>query len=140
MAQIIHFGLAALIYISTIGVSVHQHFCQDELKNIAFWQTAESCHSSDKICPATGKVCKMHANPDCDKDCCDDEVSLEQADWEYVPEVSSFSLDLDIVAIPALLNQKEFHLSRIQSKLPQKYRPPPRYFTSQHIMFSIFLC
>jgi len=140
MTQIIHFGLAVLIYVSSIGVSVHQHFCQDELKNIAFWQAAESCHSSDKICPASGKVCKMHANPDCEKDCCDDEVSLEQADWDYVPEVNTFPLDLEIETLPVLVIRKENQQTRIPFSLPQKYRPPPRYFSPQHIIFSTFLC
>lgn len=140
MTQIIHFGLAVLIYVSSIGVSVHQHFCQDELKNIAFWQSAESCHSSEKVCPASGKKCKMHSNTEDEKDCCDDKVSIEQADWDYVPEIINFSLDLDIPASPVVLSRKEFHQTRIQLKFPQKYRPPLRYFTAKHIIFSSFLC
>lgn len=140
MSQIIHISLAILIYISGIGVSVHQHFCKDELKNIAFWQAAESCHAGDNICPATGKACLLHASGEDKKDCCDDRVSLEQADWDFVPSTGDVAPDLDFVSIVPESLIFSFGENTAFLRSPQKYRPPPRFFLSLRILFSSFLC
>jgi hypothetical protein len=140
MKQFLHIGLSVLIYLSGVGVSVHQHFCKDELKNIAFWQSAESCHADDKLCPATGKVCLLHASDDEKKDCCDDRVSFEQADWDFVPSTGDVAPDLDFVSI--IPQSLRFSLAENTAFLrsPQKYRPPPRFFLSLRLLFSSFLC
>ena len=140
MLQVIHIFLAILIYISGIGVSVHQHFCQDELKNIAFWTSAPSCHEKEAVCRVSGKACPMHAQMGHEKDCCNDEVSLEQADWDFVPEITHFSAHLDFAA----LLPKGFGLEGAEhltfQRSPQKYRPPPLITTPLRILFSSFLC
>jgi hypothetical protein len=140
MAQIIHISLAILIYISGIGVSVHQHFCQDELKNVAFFTSAPSCHEKQSVCPASGKACAMHDQESHEKDCCDDEVSFEQVDLDFVPEITHFSPHLDFAA----LLPKGFGLEGAEhlafQRSPQKYRPPPLITTPRRILFSIFLC
>jgi len=140
MAQIIHIFLAILVYISGIGVSVHQHFCQGELKNIAFWQSAESCHAGENICPASGKICMMHADEDQKKDCCDDRVSLEQADWDFVPQISQVVSILDFVSIVPESSSFISFENRAFQRSPQKYRPPPLITTPLRILFSTFLC
>ncbi|SRR6056297_504751 len=140
MKQFLHIGLAFLIYISGMGVSVHQHYCKDELKNTAFWQTAEPCHSDDNICPATGKVCMMHATTSQKKDCCDDRVSLEQADWDFIPEPSQEAHVIDFVSIAPDCLGVAFAENIAFQRSPQKYRPPPRYFLSLRVLFSSFLC
>ncbi len=140
MSQIIHIFLAILIYISGIGVSVHEHYCQDELKNIAFWQSAESCHAGDNICPATGKVCMMHAKTSQKKDCCDDRVSLEQADWDFVPDSQHKAIQLDFNATPPVIRKTASITIFEFLRSPQKYRPPPLITTPRRILFSSFLC
>jgi len=140
MTQVIHIFLAILIYISGIGVSVHQHYCKDELKNIAFWHSAESCHSGENICPASGKVCMMHAKTSQKKDCCDDRVSLEQADWDFVPDSQYEAIQLDLNATPQTKNNSStIHVFEFL-RSPQKYRPPPLITTPRRILFSSFLC
>jgi hypothetical protein len=140
MVQYFHIGLAILIYISGMGVSVHQHYCKDELKNIAFWQSAESCHAGENICPASGKVCMMHADKAQKKDCCDDRVSWEQADWDFVPETAQIATVLDFVSILPENSGLGSAENIAFQRSPQKYRPPPRYFLSLRILFSSFLC
>lgn len=140
MAQFFHIGLAILIYISGMGVSVHQHYCKDELKNIAFWQSAESCHAGENICPASGKVCMMHADEAQKKDCCDDRVSFEQADWDFVPETTQIATDFDFVSILPENSGVGSAENIAFQRSPQKYRPPPRYFLPLRILFSSFLC
>jgi len=57
---------------------LNQHHCKGELKSVAFFVEAESCHSpSEAAMPAD---CPFHPQPEADHDpdngCCDDETQL----------------------------------------------------------------
>lgn len=140
MTQIFHIFLAILIYISGIGVSVHQHFCQDELKNIAFWTSAPSCHEKEAVCPVSGKACAMHGQMDHEKDCCNDEVSFEQADWDFVPDSQNEDVPLALNSTAAIIHRTAAIYVFEFLRSPQKYRPPPLITTPRRILFSSFLC
>jgi hypothetical protein len=123
-----------------VGISVHQHYCKDELKNIAFWHSAESCHAGKNICPASGKVCMMHADAKQKKDCCNDRVSFEQADWDFVPQISEVVSEQDFVSIlPQSSSEGSIDNIAFQRSF-HKYRPPPLITTPLRILFSTFLC
>lgn len=47
--------LAGLMLISTLNLSIDMHYCNGELKSVAFFDKAQSCHK-----PAQKRVCPNH--------------------------------------------------------------------------------
>jgi len=87
--------LAAVIFISSIGVTVNRHYCQKQLRSTALWSMPKSCHETvtlnDKL-----PSCPFHAKKsDTEKrNCCSEES-------EYVKtETPQYLVFDDILRIP----------------------------------------
>ncbi|PHI21214.1 hypothetical protein CEQ90_04120 [Lewinellaceae bacterium SD302] len=112
---------------SSSGVVFSKHYCQGELKSIAFFSEAESCHDSKKArsCPFHPPVEEDKEEPT-RKDCCEDESEIIKLDEDI--EVPQFDLDLpeyqQLVAV--LLVTAELFSSGSDSKTLHylNYKPP----------------
>ena len=88
-----HIILAVLLFISSTGFVVNKHYCQGELKNMALFLKAESCHQDKAM-----KGCPMHSSGEKEKKgCCDDETEYVKASDEQV--ASSFQIDLQVTPV-----------------------------------------
>ncbi len=132
----LHILLSLLLFLSTAGVSVHQHFCNDQLKSIALWTSATPCKADEQSC-----TIDKDNKGDCERSCCDDEVSFEKAD-----------IDLQTTSTPQFTDISDQHQG-IFTGLSQKLitpngaaigfnalRAPPLYAPSLQILHCTFLC
>lgn len=124
-------GLSLLMYLSTCGITVHEHFCKNELKSIAFWTKAKACHAAQKVCP------HHPPGPD-DKNCCDNETSYHQAEWTG-PTADVTPL------IPILFHKIEWYIRNdswpfVNKIFPHQLERPPPEKRSKHLLFQSFLC
>ncbi|NRB47967.1 MAG: hypothetical protein HRU41_09875 [Saprospiraceae bacterium] len=85
LRQIVHIGLALLLFISTTGVVVNKHFCQNELKSVALFVKAKACHTKQvkKPCPIHGYM-MVDAEESDDKGCCDDETEIIKSEEDQI--------------------------------------------------------
>jgi hypothetical protein len=130
----LHIALAFILYLSTAGISVHSHYCKNELKDISFWLKAESCHSVEKTCP--------HHPPQEDeneRDCCDNQVTFEKVDTDLINMIVDQGPAVDFVPayLPHSLNIEFINSNDLLAY--KRYRPPPRQIPL-HIQYQTFLC
>ena len=87
----IHIGLALLILLSSSGLIINKHFCQNELVDTAFYSQAASCHESIVVCKA---VCDSQNSDELihAQDCCKDVSSLLKVKTEQKIEIVSIQL------------------------------------------------
>ena len=96
--KLVHIILAGLVLISTTGIVVNKHYCQNQLKNIALFSKAKSCHDINKV-----SSCPLHNNhQNEDKGCCDEETDFIKSDEEFVMTSSDF-VDLEQPAVLATI-------------------------------------
>ena len=124
-----HIILAVLLFISSSGLLLNRHFCQNELKTVAFFVPAEGCHRSD------GKVaCPIHQGMDKHqskkekKGCCKDESELLKTDENQAFSFNIHQADLQALT-PALFfptGLVALHRQVEQTHLPawQQFKPP----------------
>ncbi|MEZ4991266.1 MAG: hypothetical protein R2824_12670 [Saprospiraceae bacterium] len=99
LQRLSHIILAILVFIGTSGLVINKHYCQNELKSIAVFHKAESCHSKKDMA-----ACPMHAKKDQEqgenerKDCCNDHSEIVKIDQEQ----SFPSLDLHLSSPPVV--------------------------------------
>jgi len=118
--------IAMAIFLSTTGLSIDMHFCQDHLKSISFFGDAKSCvekmancqkHDTDKLVNETKKRCPIG--------CCTDEMiqldSIEelfiQATEKNVDEVPIGLFFIQMTLIAVCVDQKF-------TPIPDIYKPP----------------
>ncbi|MCB0562713.1 MAG: hypothetical protein KDD09_27365, partial [Phaeodactylibacter sp.] len=93
--RIAHITLAFLLFISSAGLVINKHYCQNELKSIALFSEAEGCHQEKTM------SCPMHAKKSEDnhkKGCCDDETEYVKSDEDQYIQ----SLEIEL-SVPPLL-------------------------------------
>ncbi len=90
----LHIILALLLFISSTGVVLHQHYCQNELKSAALFVAAKSCAMDRPT-----KSCPLHpAMAITKKGCCDDRTEYLQTDEEKL----TAPVTVDLTDFPAL--------------------------------------
>jgi hypothetical protein len=135
-----HIVLAFILLISSTGLVMNKHYCQNQLKSVALFVAAKPCHQQK-----AKQACPMHAAMDQDqeesKNCCDDETEYVKADQEQINQ--SFEVDASAPLI--------FLASFIQTFLTDhpttdkasidffNYRPPIIVF-DQPVVLQTFLC
>ena len=65
LARILHIILFSIILFSSAGISIHQHYCLDELKSTSLLWEGKTCHekATEKLCSNTSskKCCAKKA-------------------------------------------------------------------------------
>ncbi len=130
LSKLIHLQLAILVFVSSTGVVLRKHYCQDQLKNTTFFVQPESCHrSTAKSCPmhAAKPACPHHQSPQEDKKkCCDDHAEFLKVDHEQQFDFgASHLLDLKpVLASTFLLQNWKLPQADLQQVAYLHYRPP----------------
>ena len=121
-----YIGLAFLMLISTSGLMLNRHFCQDELKSIAFFTRPQPCHM-----PKETRSCPVHANmtiqiKDTQKNCCDDKSELLKVKSPQILYFSGLHLALpSVIGIASPLFSKTFqHYIQLPQVHYLNYKPP----------------
>lgn len=97
--------MALLMMVSSTGISMDMHFCQDVLKSVRLIGEAPNCHEQAAKIPACHrKMAKAQApschqpikdkDADCEKDCCSHKVIHAQLDTEILKSDSRIEIDL----------------------------------------------
>lgn len=125
--------MAALVYISSMGVVLNAHFCKGKLKALSVFSSAEKCQE-DALATMPAD-CPMHQakqahcqNPvsekDGDKDCCDNKTQYLKDDQEQPFQMSYLDLTPDLVAALFVLLPIDFPETDDQTHHYLTYKPP----------------
>ncbi len=144
LSKLIHLQLAILIFVSSTGVVLRKHYCQDQLKNTTFFVEPENCHSSmAKSCPmhAAKPACPLHqSSKEEKKKCCDDQSQFLKVDHEQQFQFDQLQLK-NIMLIAVLLSTQNWELPRIDlQQVAYLHYKPPLLNEDRSILFQTFLC
>ena len=117
--------MASLLFISSSGLLLSQHFCQGELKSVAVFAEATPCHAVTKrACPhhpPAEQAAQQHKSG-----CCDTAYPFLQLDADQLAaEICVLPLDLQValaVLVPSLQLLSEEEARRNLHYL--NYKPP----------------
>ncbi|MFA8450246.1 MAG: hypothetical protein ACEPOW_06105 [Bacteroidales bacterium] len=103
-----HIILSLMLLVSTIGIAISKHYCNDNLISTAVYSNADACCASDK--------------------CCEHKTEFNQIDTDYsaspsihIPESAHFILSLFSLTIMNLYDTENTWLS----KFVFTEHPPP---------------
>jgi hypothetical protein len=115
MRQILLAILGFLYLTSTVGATVHFHYCMDKLVDSGLWR------NEDKKC---GK-CGMDKSQEKENGCCKDEQKQVKVETEH-KGVSHYQLnDAGIAILPALLFETpDTKISTVTEHNPLSHAPP----------------
>jgi hypothetical protein len=127
-----------LILISTAGMTINLHYCQDGLYDIALSSPAENCCENG----AHDHSCHQDSNMDKPIDCEDETVKIESTDDFFV---SSYSFDfnnnqiIDLFNNTSLFSENQGTTKITSNKVPNFKIPPvlPEVVLSQVQSFLI---
>ena len=139
--KVLHIFLALLVFISTIGVTVNRHYCQQQLRSTGLWWIPMSCHESaiadDKL-----PSCPFHAQkPDSEKrKCCSEESDYKKIEIEQDFVVSKVLSDLPIILLSFdffTSDSREFTVLENEYDIYCFHPPPER--VARRVLYQIFL-
>ena len=130
--------LALWLLISSSGIVLNKHFCQQQLKNWSLFVEVATCHHK-KAAP----VCPHHPPPEeSKKGCCENKSEFFQLDVEYLITNAGFDLaPLPISATSLWIGKLEIN--------PQLYWPTPTHYLNykppllqydRPVLLQTFLC
>ena len=133
-----HIVLAALVYLSSLGVVLHGHYCREELRSLSVFLPAENCHEQ-----AMPVDCPMHGSRapggEDAKDCCDDRADYLKDVQEAAPELSSLDGASPISAFaPAIVLPTPPGADR--QSIAYLYYKPPLLVCDRPVVLQTFLC
>lgn len=107
--------LSFLYLTSTIGATVHFHYCMDKLVDSGLW------HNNDKQC---GK-CGMEKSQENDNGCCKDEHKQVKLETDH-KGVSAYQLtEPGAAALPVpLFEITDINLPTVTEQIPRSHAPP----------------
>ena len=137
----LHIVLAFLVFISSSGLVLSQHFCRGELKSTAVFAEATPCHqaTAKRACPHHPPAQPTTASK---KGCCDTTTDFLQMDADQL----SATLLVPNLAVPVLgLLPAEFGLlleepSAAKSAVHYLHYKPPLLVCDVTINLQTFLC
>nr|MBS0037877.1 hypothetical protein [Saprospiraceae bacterium] len=132
----LHYLVSLLLFISTAGISVHQHFCKEELKSFALWTAATPCKVDAQSCSMD-----QDDSEDCDRGCCEDKVSFEKSDIDLHPTQSPLLVDISQQQLAVLPSLNIFTPTTFGTAGDfNSYRAPPLSHPSLQILYCTYLC
>ena len=80
--RIFAFLLAALMFTTSTSFALDVHYCKGEIKSLSIFGKAKSCHEQKTVhtCPFHAKMQQQQE----DSNCCDNEMTIVQADIDQV--------------------------------------------------------
>lgn len=126
--------MAFVVMLSTTSFTVYQHFCGDEITDVAIFKHAEGCgmEAAAEIPESTCHTPK--------KSCCNDRVVLMQGQDQVNPAVEALSVDHQIF-LAAVIYSFDYLFFDASNNIPETfhYDPPPitQDITILHQVFRI---
>lgn len=141
MSKLVSLIMAFVIFISSTGLVLNKHFCQDQLKSMAIFVAAKSCQHQNTItvpCPIHGT---MEVPADEDNNCCDDQTEFLKADQDLI----SYSFEIkDTEQIQFLVGFAiaflEEPLTGIEALVDYSQYRPPILVYDRTVRLQTFLC
>lgn len=115
--------MAAMVILSTMGMTINMHYCHDQLIDLALYAPAESCCGSDHAVPCQTEegIKQMHH-------CEDDSLVLEALE-DFMGSTFAFSLEnnhtIDLLFGTALHYFEKGFEEFSKPTVPEYYFPPP---------------
>ncbi len=147
LVRLVHIVTIFNVMLSTTGVVLNRHFCQDQLQRVAFFVDASSCHfetTTSFSCHQNEAAACTHGDMHEDGCCHDDSQYLHQDDSQKVPpSISEWVLTLPVLSAilaPGWLG--DLWVSAVQdASLHARYRPPDRLCPSERpALLQVFRC
>ena len=139
--RILHLLIAALVFISTIGVTVNRHYCQKQLRSTGLWWMPKSCHETADV---NSKLpsCPFHAKKSDDdkRKCCSEESDYVKSEINQDIISNDFSLSAPIPDFTFSSFVVEIHVSafiKVDYDIFCFHPPPDR--VSRQILYQSFL-
>lgn len=146
LLQFLHIINLCCLLLSTTGVVMHQHFCQDKLKSFSvFGRSTKSCCKDEKKISLIGcsdkKEKGLHFHK---KDCCQNKILLSKVEntKQNLPLIDLPNASVFYFPIPKnnFFVLKNYNMSYMPYNEVLRYysmKAPPPIF---HILFSVFRC
>jgi len=122
--QFIAVLLAFLVGITAVGFSIDLHFCKGDMKSLAIWGKAKSCHQS------TAQQCPNHATAVMDADeennCCNNEsLFIQSNDDQQISQDQVISeQDAQDYELPLATADYTLYIQVYNDADFQHYKPP----------------
>ncbi|GGG88392.1 hypothetical protein GCM10011416_00800 [Polaribacter pacificus] len=117
--NMVSMGLALLVLFSTLSFTINEHYCGDELQDVAWFVKADTCMMGMDTAMPQG-VCATVKDS-----CCTDVVQIVQGQDDLQASFSQFTLEQqDFVAAFFLSYIAAFKLEAKDPILTTAYRPP----------------
>ena len=133
--------LAFTLFISSSGLLIQTHFCQNQLQSISIFLNPESCHKNpDHHCNAgTKKCCKTKQTREKDN-CCHSKKNYVKLDLDQYFFKQSLKEKKNHSNTPQIIaNRQAFSFFTPEKIKFFRYKPPLIEFDFQTV-FQIFLC
>ena len=131
IAKILHITFAFLVLLSSTGITVKKHYCQNKLENVSFLPTSGCCKT------AKHHACKK-ADTDCKKGCCSNELEYLHLDQDFqVQKINTFPLDqiLNVAVFTSIFEVDSAPIAVIKKNLNYK---PPIIHSDISVLFQVF--
>ncbi|MBK7478040.1 MAG: hypothetical protein IPN74_07220 [Haliscomenobacter sp.] len=143
LARFGHVALAALLLLSSAGITLNKHFCQGELRSQALFVQPPSCHAQ----AAAGRpACPFHDSApspkeDAENGCCDDQSIFLKQDGPQQVHTFDWKLSLPALmpvffAAPSMILPFWAFSARISALNWAFDLPPPK--VALRILFQVF--
>ncbi|MCB9273139.1 MAG: hypothetical protein H6564_03815 [Lewinellaceae bacterium] len=125
LLRMLHIALSFLMFVSSTGVVVNEHYCRDERKSAALFVKAEACHGEKAV-----RACPMHKDHQASfkkKGCCDDRTEYFKSDEEQLAQSFGIGGIKDIqLFLPAFFVAFNIKLPAVESHTLHylTYKPP----------------
>lgn len=139
--RLLHIFLAALIFISTVGVTINRHYCQKQLRSTSLWSMPKSCHEVAAVDDPLSS-CPFHAKKT-DKEkrkCCSEESDYVKDETNQDIILDDFSLTQptsDFLISPFILKVSPSVYVKTDYDIFCFHPPPKR--VSRQVLYQSFL-
>ena len=129
MKKVVVLILAFLYLSSSVGATVHLHFCMDMLVNWELW------HNTDEKC---GK-CGMEKSREKDSGCCKDEHKQVKLESDHKGAATYLLSELVALALPApVFEVPDLNLPTVTEQNPLTHAPPRSCDIAVYIRYCVF--
>lgn len=127
--------MALTVLVSTTSFTVYQHFCGDEITDVAIFKHAEGCGMEEAVVDIPENTCHTPK-----KSCCNDRVVSIQGQDQVNPATQALSIDHQVF-LAAIIYSFDYLFLDTSKKVsePFHYYPPPivQDITVLHQVFRI---
>lgn len=133
--------LACILFISTSGLLIQAHFCQNQLQSISLYLTSESCHEADApSCNSSAKTCCQQKESTKSDNCCHNTTDFVKLDLDqYFFKDYSKEKNFDFVGFSDY-SKLQTTTSFFKNEIIFLHYKPPLIDRDAASLFQVFRC